>query len=92
MALKSIAKHRPLLLEHGLRPGSYALTTIHKGENTDENDRLRSIFEGLKRVVSGGTPVVACSSCRTKKMLHFFSISYEKINTISPVSYEKMFC
>jgi UDP-N-acetylglucosamine 2-epimerase len=90
--MRLIDKHHKLLLELGLQPGKYALATIHRAENTDNHDRLRSIINGLERVISEGTPVVLPLHPRTKKMLHFFSINYQKIKTISPVSYEEMLC
>jgi UDP-GlcNAc3NAcA epimerase len=46
----------------------------------------------LEQVVSEGTQVVIPLHPRTKKMLHSFSITYEKIKTIPPVSYEEMLC
>ena len=46
----------------------------------------------MERVVSEGTSVVLPLHPRTKKMLHFFSINYQKIKTIPPVSYEEMLC
>jgi UDP-N-acetylglucosamine 2-epimerase len=87
-----IDKHRNLLSELGLHPGSYALATIHRAENTDDYKRLTSIFKGLEKVIFEGTPVVLPLHPRTKKMLHFFSINYQKIKTIPPVSYEEMLC
>lgn len=88
--LQRVDKHRNLLLELGLRPGNYALATIHRAENTDDHDRLHSIFRGLERVVFEGTPVVIPLHPRTKKMLNFFSINYQRIKTISPVPHEEM--
>jgi len=85
-----IDKHNNLLSELGLQSGSYALATIHRAENTDDQESLSSIFKGLERVVSEGTPVVLPLHPRTKKMLHVFSINYQKIKTIPPVSYEEM--
>jgi UDP-N-acetylglucosamine 2-epimerase len=85
-------KHCDLLPKFGLQSKTYALATVHRAENTDNNERLSSIFKGLERVVSEGIPVVLPLHPRTKKMLHFFSINYQKIQTISPVSYEEMLC
>lgn len=90
--LRRIDKHKNLLLKLNLSPGTYALATIHRAENTDNYDRLRSIFNGLERVISEGTPIVLPLHPRTKKMLKFFSINLKKIKTISPVSYEEMLC
>jgi UDP-N-acetylglucosamine 2-epimerase len=88
--LQRVDKHHNILLELGMRPGNYALATIHRAENTDDYNRLLSIFSILERVVSKGTPVVLPLHPRTKRMLNFFSINYQKIKVISPVSYEEM--
>jgi UDP-N-acetylglucosamine 2-epimerase len=85
-------KHHNLLSELGLRPGSYALAAIHRAENADDYNRLSSIFKGLERVIFKGTPVVLPLHPRTKKMPNFFSIDYQKIKAIPPVSYEEMLC
>ena len=85
-------KHNDLLPKFSLHSGNYALATVHRSENTDDRERLSSIFKGLEQVVSEGTQVVIPLHPRTKKMLHFFSITYEKIITIPPVSYEEMLC
>ena len=87
-----VNKHHNLLLEFGLRPGRYALATIHRAENTDDYERLSSIFKGLQQVVSEGTQVVLPLHPRTKKMLKSFSLTYQNIKTIPPVSYEEMLC
>jgi UDP-N-acetylglucosamine 2-epimerase len=90
--LQRADKQHNQLLKLGLRPGSYALATVHRAENTDDPYRLRSIFYAFERVVSEGTPVVLPLHPRTKKMLKTFSINYQKIKAISPVSYEEMLC
>ena len=82
--------HSDLLSKFGLQPKEYALATVHRSENTDDRERLSSIFNGLEKLVSKGTQVVIPLHPRTKKMLNSFSITCTKIIAIPPVSYEEM--
>ncbi len=45
--LPDAATRARLLEHHGLQPDEYVLATIHRPENTDDPDRLRSILVGL---------------------------------------------
>jgi UDP-N-acetylglucosamine 2-epimerase (non-hydrolysing) len=46
-SLPDLAARSRLLEHHGLQPDAYVLATIHRPENTDDPDRLRSILVGL---------------------------------------------
>lgn len=50
----------------GVRPGEYALTTIHRAENTDDRDRLEEIVKTLARL---GRPVVFPMHPRVRQRL-----------------------
>jgi UDP-GlcNAc3NAcA epimerase len=52
----------------GLTSGGYALTTVHRAENTDMPDRLAAILEGLA-AVSRHLPVVLPLHPRTRKIV-----------------------
>jgi UDP-GlcNAc3NAcA epimerase len=52
----------------GVRPSRYVLATIHRAENTDASDRLKSVFDGL-RAVARELPVVIPLHPRTRKAL-----------------------
>ena len=82
--------HSDLLLKIGLQHKRYALATIHRSENTDDRERLSSIFNALEQLASNGIQIVIPLHPRTKKMLKSFSIAYAKIIAIPPVSYEEM--
>jgi UDP-GlcNAc3NAcA epimerase len=56
------------LAELGLAPGSYALATIHRAENTDDPGRLAAIFDGLGRIADR-FPVVVPLHPRTRAVL-----------------------
>lgn len=57
-----------ILNKIGIRSGGYYLCTIHRAENTDDIDRLRSLFEGLCRLATH-YPVVLPLHPRTRKAL-----------------------
>ena len=52
----------------GIAPGSYALTTVHRAENTDHPQRLAAIVDGLE-AVSTHLPVVWPMHPRTRNVL-----------------------
>jgi len=81
-----------ILQKLGLRPNQYVLATIHRAENTDDIDRLRSIFEGFE-IVAKEIPVVFPLHPRTRQVLKQ-KLSFDKIAKhvllIEPVGYLDM--
>jgi UDP-GlcNAc3NAcA epimerase len=81
-----------ILQELGLRPKQYILATIHRAENTDDGDRLRSIFEGME-MVAKEIPVVVPLHPRTRQALKQ-KLSLDRIAKhifiIEPVGYLDM--
>ena len=73
----------------GLVANNYVLATIHRAENTDNEDRLRSIFKALTEI-SEESRVVLPLHPRTKKYLDQFNIQTGNITLIDPVSYLEM--
>jgi UDP-N-acetylglucosamine 2-epimerase (non-hydrolysing) len=64
------AERAEVFAEFGVTRGAFALATVHRAENVDNETRLRGIFEGLER--SGavlGIPVLAALHPRTQKKL-----------------------
>jgi UDP-GlcNAc3NAcA epimerase len=51
------------------RPGEFALATVHRAENTDDPERLRSIAGALDKIARTMCPVVWPVHPRTKKCL-----------------------
>lgn len=41
-----------VLIDNGLQKGEYVLSTIHRNDNTDQPERLTSIFEGILEIIS----------------------------------------
>src|SRR5436309_3078148 len=53
-----LAEQRSKILEQlKLEPRGYALATVHRAENTDDAERLSSIFQALDEVACNGLPV-----------------------------------
>jgi UDP-GlcNAc3NAcA epimerase len=90
--LPRVMERQNLLTEWGLQPGSYALATVHRAENTDDPQRLRSIFSALERLARNGLPVVLPLHPRTGKALGIVGIVPEQVHVVPPVSYEEMLC
>lgn len=57
-----------VLEDLGLTPKGYVLSTIHRAENTDDEQRLKSIFEAFFEIAKS-VPVVLPLHPRTRKML-----------------------
>jgi UDP-GlcNAc3NAcA epimerase len=62
------AERSDVLGKLGLARGTYVLATVHRAENTDDETRLRSIFEALE-TVAAETPVVMPLHPRTREAL-----------------------
>lgn len=76
----------------GETPESFILATIHRAENTDDENRLRIIFEALTSVASD-VPVVLPLHPRTRKVLNnrgMLRAVQDSIVLIDPVGYLQM--
>ncbi|HDM76734.1 MAG TPA: UDP-N-acetylglucosamine 2-epimerase (non-hydrolyzing) [Deltaproteobacteria bacterium] len=90
-APKSEQKSR-ILEELNLKPNSYALTTVHRSENTDDRERLKNIFEGLSRVARE-LDVVLPLHPRTREALEredLFDQVAQMLKLIEPLGYLDM--
>ena len=72
-------------------PCKYILCTIHRAENTDNNEKLNGIFSALEKI-SNDIPVVMPIHPRTRGILEKNGYSFEnsKICFIDPVGYFEM--
>ncbi|MFC6999326.1 non-hydrolyzing UDP-N-acetylglucosamine 2-epimerase [Rufibacter roseus] len=68
--------------------GSYILATIHRAENTDNPDNLRSIIEAFNEI-NTTTPIVLPLHPRTRKLLQQQGIS-TTVKLIEPIGYLEM--
>jgi len=72
----------------GLNHAEYALATVHRAENTDHTDKLRSILAALAHV---GVPVVLPLHPRTRKVIEACAIPIpDSIKVVRPASYFEM--
>lgn len=77
-----------------LSPRSYALATLHRPENTDNADRLKSVCNALEKISRNGTNVILPIHPRTKKSLELNHSSIlnnqSSIKIADPVPYLDM--
>ncbi len=85
---KSI-NHAVAMRKYNLLPDRYLLVTIHRAENTDNKERLSNALSVL-RDISKEIEVVLPLHPRTKKMIDYFSLSFDGIKVIDPVPYLTM--
>jgi UDP-N-acetylglucosamine 2-epimerase len=74
-----------------LKTPTYYLTTLHRAENTDHPNRLKSILRALNEI-GKDTPVVLPLHPRTRKMIRVYHLLSETrtIKLIDPLSYLDM--
>jgi len=74
-----------------LQTPNYYLVTLHRAENTDNPERLKSIQKALEEI-SRKYPVILPLHPRTKKMMevHGLRLKSENVKWIDPVSYLNM--
>ena len=85
---KQKARKPDLPAELGIQGGDFVLCTIHRAENTDDPQRLKSIFQGLR---DSGETIVLPMHPRTKAKLADYGIFVpENICVIDPVGYLEM--
>lgn len=69
---------------------SYALATVHRAENTDNADRLRSILAALERIAFEICPVILAAHPRTRKALEMMHWTPRHISIVPPLPYADM--
>jgi len=77
--------------QSAFRNPQYYLATLHRAENTDDPNRLKSIFRALNKI-GEKTPVILPLHPRTKKMMkvHRLLFTFKNVKFIRPVSYLNM--
>ncbi|MEW6685269.1 MAG: UDP-N-acetyl glucosamine 2-epimerase [Candidatus Edwardsbacteria bacterium] len=82
-----------ILSTYNLSPKSYYLATVHRAENTDNEENLKNIFEALVEI-GKEKPVIVPLHPRTRKVLESLNFllptSYSLLRIINPVSYFDM--
>jgi len=72
-----------------LHPSFFILCTIHRAENTDDEVRLKNIFEALNEI-SKDKQIILPLHPRTKKIIENLKLNTEKLTIIDPVGYLEM--
>jgi len=90
LTFRRLAESRGGPLADQWAPGTFALATVHRAENTDNPARLRSILNALEHIASEICPVVLPLHPRTAAKLRESSWSPRAITIIRPVSYLEM--
>jgi len=90
-----LAMSRSNILEQlKIKSKAYAVATVHRSQNTDNQERLKSIFNALNMIAMNGTPVIMPLHPRTKKIvrsLDFFNFSFHPdFQLLDPISYLNM--
>lgn len=67
----------------------FILCTIHRAENTDDENRLRSIFEALNEIAEEKQIILPLHP-RTKKILENLKLNIQNLTLIDPVGYLEM--
>jgi UDP-GlcNAc3NAcA epimerase len=67
----------------------FILCTIHRAENTDNEIRLKSIFEALEKVAKEKQVILPLHP-RTKKILENLKLNIQNLTIIEPVGYLEM--
>ena len=70
-------------------PEKFILSTIHRAENTDDPQRLSSIFKAMDKIVQK-TPIILPLHPRTKKIIKNLKFKIENLIIIDPVGYLEM--
>ncbi len=68
---------------------NYILCTIHRAENTDNEKRLKSIFEALEDI-SKDKQIILPLHPRTKKILKTLDVDISNLTIIEPIGYLEM--
>jgi len=90
--IKIARKNSKILKELGLKPKEYLLATVHRAENTDNKENLKSIIEAF---VESGELIVFPVHPRTRKYLEAYGLmdkikTAENVMLIPPVGYLDM--
>ncbi len=86
--LAACARHR--VTRNGRVPRSFALATVHRAENTDDERRLGSILQALERIASEICPVVFPAHPRTRKAMAAIGWDPQRVEVTDPISYFEM--
>ena len=82
-----------ILLDLDIQSTEYCLATVHRQENTENSDRLSSVFSAFQKIASRELPVIVPLHPGTKKCLKKYNIKVQSnsgVRIIPPVNYLDM--
>ncbi len=88
---KNVEERSKILSRLDLKPKEYMLLTVHRAENTNEDnlERLKNILQGIADI-SKDTSVIFPIHPRTKKIIEKIDLNLQNIKAIGPVGYIDM--
>ena len=86
---KNLAIKPSIIQNSKLNIQNYILCTIHRAENTDEETRLRSIFEALEEIAKEKQVILPLHP-RTRNIINNLKLSIQNLILIDPVGYLEM--
>jgi UDP-GlcNAc3NAcA epimerase len=92
LCLEIAEKKSDIMQKLGLAPQEFCLVTIHRAENTDNEERLKNILEALTEI-SDGKQVIFPMHPRTQKAIEKVDVKsslLDSLRVIEPVSYFDM--
>lgn len=88
-AIKRAEGRSTILATLGLTPKTYAVSTIHRAENTDDPARLRQVIDWLEKAARD-QPIVMPAHPRLRKLLAQQRIEPTGLRMIDPIGYLDM--
>jgi len=90
--IKIAEKFSNIMDKLDIKPQCYVLATVHRAENTDDHERLMSIFEAFTQITQDELSVIIPLHPRTRQCLtnSKFKIQNSKLRIIDPVPYLDM--
>ena len=86
----SAARETSQILDRlGLRPKTYAVATIHRAENTDDEKQFTAIVSWLERAAAQQTVVMPVHP-RTRKLMYSRGLSPHRMILVEPLGYLDM--
>ncbi len=88
-AIKRSEERSNILETLKLKPRSYAVSTIHRAENTDEPERFNAVIAWLERAAAD-QPIIMPVHPRTRKLMTARGLEPKGIRLIEPLGYLDM--
>jgi UDP-N-acetylglucosamine 2-epimerase len=88
--LKLAEKRSQILEKLALKQKDYVLATVHRAENTENTEKLKSIFQTLEKIALNGLSVIVPLHPRTRNKLDSLRLPLSNLQLIKPVSYLEM--